>query len=145
MRHLVGISVLALSLVLAFGGGVFAQTEKKVENAAKGVEWVKTELFFGRNIPTGHEISEMEFADFLEEVVTKYFSKGLTVYDAYGQMKDSKGELQRQSTYVIIIVHEKTQENNNAIQEVINAYRKQFGMPEVMYLTTPIEAKFYTI
>ena len=54
----------------------------------------------GRNVPTtGHEISEMEFAEFVDDVVTKYFPKRLAIYDAYGQIQGSDGNCHRQECH----------------------------------------------
>lgn len=117
----------------------------EASNTAKaGIEWVKTELFLGRNIPTTeHEVSELEFTEFVSGVVTEYFPKGLTIYDAYGQIQDSDGKIDRQATWVMVIVHERNAENSRAIEAVIAAYREEFGAPEVMRLTSPVEVQFY--
>ena len=107
------------------------------------MEWVKTELYLGRGIHAGHEVSELEFADFVSEVITKYIPKGLTIYDAYGQIQESDGKISRQATWIMVIVHEKIEENSHAIDAVIAAYREKFGRAEVMRLTSPTDAQFY--
>jgi len=107
------------------------------------VELVETELYLGRGIHAGHEVSELEFADFVSEVITKYIPKGLTICDAYGQIQESDGEISRQATWIMVIVHDKIKENSHAIDAVIAAYREKFGRAEVMRVTSPTDVQFY--
>ena len=106
-------------------------------------EWLKTEIYLGRNLPGGHEVSEWEFSEFIDKVATKHFPKGLTIHNAYGQMQHQNGKIEKQATWVIIIVHDKNPKNTAAIQDVINAYRKRFGKLQVMYFSLPISPIFY--
>lgn len=39
------------------------------------MEWVKTELYLGRGITAGYEVSDVEFADFVSEVIAKLSRK----------------------------------------------------------------------
>jgi len=106
--------------------------------------WVKTEIYCGREIPSGGEVSESEFAAFLDEVVTAEFPLGLTVFDAYGQMEDSSGSIVRQQTKVILLVYEDNEANAAKVQTVIDAYRSRFGNPQVMKISSPTEPEFYS-
>lgn len=45
---------------------------------------VHTVIYFGMDVPGGGTVSEEQFDDFLEDVVTREFPKGLTAFDAYG-------------------------------------------------------------
>jgi len=108
------------------------------------VEWVKTEIYFGRDLPGGQEISRWAWADFMDKVLTPHFPKGLTVYEAYGQMQHADGRIEKQSTWVVAVVHPKDPAIDKAIQEIIDAFRKQFSRAQVMHVSTPvISARFY--
>lgn len=106
-------------------------------------QWVSAEIYFGRNIPAGGEVSEQQFADFLTSEVTPAFPAGLTVYDTYGQMQNSNGEIVKQKTKVVLLVYENSGANTAAVKKIISTYRSNFGSPQVMLTTQPIIPEFY--
>jgi hypothetical protein len=65
------------------------------------------------------------------------------VYDAYGQMQHSNGEIVKQKTKVVVLVHMNLKVDDDAITKIITAYRSQFGNPQVMLLTTQVKPVFY--
>jgi hypothetical protein len=105
--------------------------------------WQQTELYLGRDIPGGGAVSDEEFQKFLEEVVTREFPRGMTVFDAYGQMQDDGGNIVKQSTKAVLLVHEKGKAADDSIAGVIDAYRERFGSPQVMRTTIPIDVEFF--
>lgn len=105
--------------------------------------WVKTELYFGLEIPGGGKVTQEQWTDFLDSVITKHFPQGLTVFDAYGQMQHEKGEIEKQSTRVVFLVHLADPVVNAKIQDVIKGYREKFNHPQVMRLDTTVQPDFY--
>jgi hypothetical protein len=130
----------ASSLVLVTGCG---GTDKKASDDESKPTWVQTVIYFGRNIPGGGLVSEEQFDKFLNDVVTKEFPKGLTAFDAYGQMQKDNGSVEKQSTKVVLLAHEKTSANSEAVKRIIDSYRKSFGTPQVMRTTIPIDVEFF--
>ena len=135
--------VLALSLV----AGAY-DTARRPEPATATVpppaEWVKTEIYFGCDLPGGQQISQWAWADFMDKVLTRHFPKGLTVYEAYGQMQHADGRIEKQSTWVVAVLHPRGPAIDQAIQEIIDAFRKQFNKAQVVHVTAPvISARFY--
>ncbi|MBN2168424.1 MAG: DUF3574 domain-containing protein [Actinobacteria bacterium] len=106
------------------------------------LEYLQTEIFCGRNIPGGGEVSEEQFAAFLNDVVTREFPMGMTVYDAYGQMENPDGEIVEQKTKVILLVFEKTSDGGKSVQKVVDAYRKLSNNAQMMITTTDIKPEF---
>jgi hypothetical protein len=132
--------VAAFAAFLACGcGSTKSESDKKDSRPA----WVQTELYFGRGIPTGGEVTEEAFQQFLEEVVTKEFPAGLTVYDAYGQQQDKGAPITHQKTKVVLLVHEKNDANAKAVNGLIEAYRARFGSPQVMHTTQVVDPEFF--
>jgi hypothetical protein len=123
--------------------GLCRANEKTGAAPAPAAEWVKTEIYFGRDIPGGQEISRGAWNEFMDKVITPHFPKGLTVYDAYGQMQHENGRIEEQSTWVVAVVHPKDTTVDKAVREVIEAYRKQFSRAQVMVLTAPTSAQFF--
>lgn len=106
-------------------------------------QWFSTEIYFGRNKSTGGEISEEQFHDFLVNYVTPSFPSGMTVYDAYGQMRHHNGEIVKQKTKVVLLVHKNTKADDRAISKITATYRKIFGKPQVMILTRQVLPLFH--
>lgn len=100
-------------------------------------------MYFGRNIPAGGAVSEEQFARFLDEVITPEFPLGLTAFDAYGQMRHGDGVIEKQQTKAVLLVHEKTKANSDAVSRVISEYRARFGKPQGMHTTQPLEVEFF--
>jgi Protein of unknown function (DUF3574) len=104
---------------------------------------VRTELYFGRDMPGKGEVSDIEFDSFVTGIITKELPEGLTLFDAYGQYEDKDGTELKQATKVMIVFHEDTGEEGAAIEKVIAAYRERFSGAKVMRSTSPAEVVFY--
>ena len=116
---------------------------ESTEHEVKSDQWFSTELYFGRHFATRAEISEHQFAEFLSHHVTPAFPAGMTVYDAYGQMQHSSGEIVKQKTKVVVLVHQNSKADDDAINKIITTYRSKFGNPQVMLLTKQVKPVFY--
>lgn len=95
-------------------------------------ELIETELFFGRNIPGGGEVSEEEFQAFVDRVITPLFPDGLTVFEANGQFKDSKGQIIEEESKSVKLIFEDTVKNEKAIDLIIEAYMQEFNQESVL-------------
>jgi hypothetical protein len=135
--HLV-FSVLFISLFVFAGFGCVDAI-----NTSKSPQFVATHIYFGRNVPAGGEVSDEQFAKFLETEVTPAFPAGLTAYDAYGQMQTSKGNIVKQKTKVLLLVHDNSKGDLDAIHKIVDTYRSKFGNPQVMVITAPVTPEFY--
>ncbi|NJK57576.1 MAG: DUF3574 domain-containing protein [Pleurocapsa sp. SU_5_0] len=93
---------------------------------------IQEDLYFGRNIKGGGEVSEAEFQKFLDREITPRFADGLTVYDADGQFLDSTGTLIQEPSKVVSLIFEDTVENEAAIEQITQAYKQQFQQESVL-------------
>jgi hypothetical protein len=93
---------------------------------------VSDTLYFGSNIPGGGEVTEAQFAEFLERVVTPRFPDGLTVWDARGQWRDAAGRIVREPSHVLRLLHADTPASERALAEIIAAYRAEFRQESVL-------------
>ena len=105
--------------------------------------WTKSELYLGQNMPGGKMISREEWTDFLDGVVTRLFPKGLTVFEAYGQMQHEDGTIERQTTHVVVLVHPGDAASEKSVQEVITIFREKFKGAQVMHLSSSVAPEFY--
>jgi transcription termination factor NusB len=116
-----------------------ANAEKTTTSAASSLDLseytpklVQEDLYFGRNIGTGGEVSEAEFQAFIDAEVTPRFPDGLTVYDANGQFLDSTGSLIQEPSQVVSLIFENTRQNQAEIDQLIEAYKQKFQQESVL-------------
>lgn len=112
-------------------------------DVSKASPMVATYVLFGRNIPAGGEVSEQQFSDFLDNVITPAFPSGLTVFDAYGQWRNQDGTRVQQKTKVLWIVGSGSKTDSDAIHKIVTAYRERFGGAGVLVMTSPATAEFF--
>lgn len=132
----------AMILVL-LAGALLAAGCGPAGKAQKAPEWVKTEIYLGSSVPGGKTVTAEEYADFLNTVVTKEFPAGVTVFDAYGQMQRTDGSITKQDTRVVLLVHEDTAANTEAVKRVVDEYRKRFNNAQVMKTSSPTDVEFF--
>ncbi|WP_434391440.1 DUF3574 domain-containing protein [Melittangium boletus] len=107
--------VLAVSLALSACGPEEAA-------CAVGNELYRTELFFGLDRAHAAPITDAEFQDFVDTVVTPRFKAGLTVLEARGQYRMDTGELVYEPSKLIVLLHD----GSTAISGEINAIREEY-------------------
>ncbi len=109
----------------------FGQSEDLIDNDPTP-ELIQTDLYFGRNIAGGGEVSEEAFQSFVDAEVTPRFPNGLTVYDADGQFLDSTETLIQEASKVVSLIFEDTVENEAAVDQIIQVYKQQFQQESVL-------------
>ena len=87
--------------------------------------FIQQDLYFGRSLGSGIEVSDIEFQAFVESEITSRFP-GATFFDAEGQVRDEDGNSIAESTKVVTIILEDTQDNSVAVEEVRSNYQSQF-------------------
>ncbi|MBW4605948.1 MAG: DUF3574 domain-containing protein [Hassallia sp. WJT32-NPBG1] len=95
-------------------------------------KFIKTDLFFGRDIPGGGEVSETDFQTFLNNLVTPSFPDGLTVFDANGQFLDSTGTVIKEKSKNVSLFFDDTPKNQASIYDIVNKYTQQFNQESVL-------------
>jgi len=103
---------------------------------------VSDRLFCGRNIPSGGNVSEAQWDDFVRDVVTPRFPKGLTIWQARGQWRDPRGASVHEDVYVVEIFHDPNVDEA-AIAAIAQEYKKRFGQDAVLRVTSRSKMRFY--
>jgi len=88
-------------------------------------------LVFGRARPGG-EVSGAEWAAFLVEVVTPRFPDGFSHWPAAGQWRGADGQVLREASEVLWIVHGDDPAAQARIGEVAALYRQRFDQEAVL-------------
>lgn len=89
-------------------------------------------LYFGTARPNGRSVTAAEWADFLAVSVTPRFPQGLTVWQATGQWKGADGDLVREPSFVLNLVHPAGQHSEDAIRSVVVEYKVRFDQEAVL-------------
>lgn len=101
------------------------------------VEGITDRVFCGRNIPGGGSVSQADFDAFVDEVVTARFPEGFTVYEAKGIYRE-----ERESAFVIEIVHPYGRKWDDKVREIAHAYRQRFHQTSVLRVLSPSRLEF---
>ena len=88
---------------------------------------VEVDLYFGRGLDKGREVSEAEWAAFLNEEVTPRFPDGLSVIDVRGQYRASDGRIERERSKLLIVVVFDAPAHMSKVQAVVDAYKARHG------------------
>ena len=126
----------------ALGASVQASAQ---ENAGRQMRFeaspfIRTELYFGRNKPDGKEVSRKEFDEFLSGFVTERFPDGLTVLKGKGQFLNSKGDVERERSVVLILLYPTSARNEKhiKIEEIRDEYKRRFMQQSVLRVDDPL-------
>lgn len=99
-------------------------------------------LYFGRNIGDTAVVSDSAWNGFVRTVLTPAFPEGATVWDAAGQWRAPNGELVRERSFVVELVHLVTPDVEARVQRVMADYKRQFAQQAVLRLVTNAWAGF---
>lgn len=130
-----------LALVLGLALAACASVERTAPDAVSGLTaQVADRLYFGRNIPGGGSVSDQAWAGFLAEVVTPRFPAGLTVWPAQGQWRGLSGVIERESSFVLELIHPDDAATERAIREIAAEYKRRFSQEAVLRVRDRVEA-----
>jgi hypothetical protein len=102
---------------------------------------VSTTLYFGTGKKVG-VVGNEEWLAFLATVVTPRFPQGLTVTDASGQWRSANGEIVRERSHALTLVHPNDAASDRAIDEIIARYKSDFEQEAVMRTHSPACVSF---
>lgn len=118
-----------LSLVLTLG---LLSSACGGESCEVGSEMHRTELFFGLDRANAEPVSEAEWQDFVDNSVTPFFTEGLTMFDVDGQYRMANGELVKEDSKVIILLHDGSREISMTLDAIREKYKQRFSQESVM-------------
>lgn len=128
--------------LLLSGGLTSCEKEEVKPLPEKTEQWVLDRLYFGRSMPDGAEVSEKDWSLFVDQVVTPRFPDGLTLLDAAGQWQEEDGDIIRESTFILEVVHPESKTDEDKLIAMIAEYKKRFQQESVLRVTHPVEVEF---
>ncbi len=84
-------------------------------------------LYFGRDIASGGEVSERQWAEFVAAEVTPRFPDGLSVLNVAGQSRSSANQTLRERTKLLVVVIFDAPAHQAKVQGIVEAYNRRFG------------------
>jgi Protein of unknown function (DUF3574) len=128
MRNRCWTSVKALFLLMSLVGCGAMHASQCGDDARTAMQEV---LYFGTDTPSGHVTPE-EWTQFLRETVTPRFPEGLSSWQASGQWRSASGQIIREPSYVLSLVHPDDPVPNKAVREIIAFYKTRFEQEAVL-------------
>jgi len=103
----------------------------------------QVDLYFGRDIGGKGEVSDAQWARFVDEEVTPRFPAGLTVTDARGQYRDTKtGKIDRERSKRLTLLLDDMSAARPKLDAVAEAYKRRFQQQSVLKVEGPVCAAF---
>jgi hypothetical protein len=102
----------------------------------------RTELYFGMARPDGSVVSQQDWQAFVDEQLTPRFPEGLSVFEVQGQWRMNDGEIVREPSRVVLLLHEKDKEVKAQLDSLIDVYTQRFDQEAVMRLTSKTRVAF---
>jgi hypothetical protein len=131
-RALGGFAVTIGALVLAMASGA-------LPGASAGCfERVQERLFFGLDGPEG-AITDAEWDSFVDSVVTPRFPAGLTVLEATGQWRGRDMRVNRESSRLVEIIHDRSRDASRRVTEIASEYKKRYRQESVLIARGRVE------
>ncbi len=130
---------IAATLALLAAGGVLARHGVFGDDADS---WQRTELFFGCAIPGGGEVGPDQWQHFVRDEVTGRFPAGATTLTAAGQWRDPKGEIVREDSRVIVLLHRGSAAEDDGIEAIRREYVSRFRQDAVMRVDAAARVRF---
>lgn len=98
-----------------------------------GSVWAKTELYFGTQKPDGTEVTDEEFNQFLDDIITPRFPDGLTLLTGDGQFRNSQGIIIQEKSYLLILLYPREDRTASPeIEEIRDLYEETFQQESVL-------------
>lgn len=128
------VAVVAITLLLS---GCVAPVQKAsplklVTTCSTGESMTQTTLYFGLNRPAGPVVTAAEWQTFVDQQVTPRFKNGLSVFDAKGQWLGNDGELARENSKALMLIHSPDAASEQNIEALRIYYKQQFAQDSVM-------------
>lgn len=103
----------------------------------------RTDLYFGRNIPTGGTVSDAQWKHFSDSVISAHFPEGYTEWDANGRWKDPKThQTISEPSKVVTFVGKKSKVRSARVDSIAQSYVRLFSQQSVMRTDSKTRLQF---
>lgn len=92
--------------------------------------------------PAGKDITAEEWQQFVDRDVTPRFRDGLTVFDAHGQWLGQNGQVVREQSKALMVIHGHDAQSEAGIEALRQGYKSRFAQESVMRVDQPVCVQF---
>ena len=130
-----GTYILARIVAVAFGILLFVPTVGAADQSTgcSGSQKMSqvAQLFFGRGLKDGAELTEADWSGFVAHELTPRFPNGFTIIDSVGQWLNSQGVVTHQTSKLVEIALPGGSDDAAKLDAVVDAYKFQFHQESV--------------
>lgn len=110
---------------------------------ASCASYQRCDLFFGRDIPGGGQVSDQDWKGFSDSVISAYFPEGYTEWDAKGRWKDTETkETITEPTKVVTFFGKMSKDRSAAIDSIAQRYLRRFRQQSVLRTDSKAKVQF---
>lgn len=100
---------------------------------ASCASYQRSDLYFGRDIPGGGQVSDQDWKAFSDSVISRYFPEGYTEWEAQGRWKDTKtGVTITEPTKVVTFLLKRNKQRSSHIDSIAQQYLRRFHQQSVL-------------
>ena len=131
-----------LGFSLLSGCSTTAKSGGPITPAGSG-DWIRTELFFGMS-ESGTVIPSDQWQDFVDKSITPRFPDGLTIVFGNGQYRSSEGQVTKEPTAILILLHKKETEGRDdaMLDSIAKEYDVRFHQESVLKCDSEARVEF---
>jgi hypothetical protein len=109
------------------------------------INFARTELFFGTAKPDGSVVTDDQFRQFLDLVITPRFPDGLTLLEGDGQFRGDTGVIVKEKSFVLILLYpiEDFREGSQKINVIRDRYKEKFQQESVLRVDDPLAVRVW--
>lgn len=113
-------------------------------SATTAEKYIRTELYFGLTKPDGSTLTDAEWSNFVDEIITPRFPDGFTLVDGKGQWRNKEGRIAKENSKIFIVVYPRKTRGATAkkIEEIRTEYKKRFDQESVLRVDGPVSVGF---
>lgn len=110
---------------------------------ASCASYQRTDLYFGRDIPGGGQVSEAQWQEFSDNVISRYFPEGYTEWDANGRWADTETKkIIKEPTKVATFYGKPDKQRSRNIDSIAQQYLHRFKQQSVLRTDSKSHVKF---
>ncbi|BAV06112.1 DUF3574 domain-containing protein [Filimonas lacunae] len=103
----------------------------------------RTDLFLGRDIPGGGHVSDKDWKNFADSVITPRFPDGYTEWAAQGKWMDTQThQTIAEDTKVVTFIGKRGKAHRAVVDTVVRAYMQRFQQQAVLQLCSKPGVQF---
>src|SRR5687767_10186383 len=95
-------------------------------------QMIQSELYFGMARKDGPAVTNEQWQQFVDEVITPRFPDGFSITVTEGQWRGPDGKIVREPSRVLSVLRDAGPENSRKLNEIRDIYKQRFNQDAVL-------------